>query len=150
MGRPRSDDTRRVPSPGPHLRHWITRAPLERVRLLFLGFAIASAVSISVVDAGDGGHALALRVAGIVLPLALSAYWVWGHRRGSFPVAGEPLEALALLVIVHATAGEPFLPLFGLIFRSAYGGTRRALARYVLWAGALLAAHASRGAGDLE
>lgn len=138
-----------MPSLALHLRSWITGAPLERVRLLFLAVAIASAVSIAAVGAG-GAHAATRWPQEIVLPLALSAYWAWGHRRGRFPLLGEPLEALALFAIVHAAPGEPFLPLFGLIFRSTYGSTRLAFARYLLWAGALLTAHASRGAADID
>jgi hypothetical protein len=126
-----------IRSLAPHLPRWISGAPLDRVRLLFLVFAVANGASIAVANAEVDGRAPAPWLAGIALPLLLSAYWAWGHRRGGFPAAGEPLEALALLAIVHATPGEPFLPLFGLMFRSAYGGSGRAFARYVLWAAAL-------------
>ncbi|HEY4096112.1 MAG TPA: diguanylate cyclase, partial [Baekduia sp.] len=130
------------------IRGWITDAPLARVRLFFLVFAVADAVMTAADNLG-GDRSAPLRLLGIVLPLALAAHWIVGHRRGGFPLAGEPLEALALFATVYATDGSPFLPLFGLVFRSLYGGAALAFARYALWSVALLAAHAGRGSDDV-
>jgi diguanylate cyclase (GGDEF)-like protein/PAS domain S-box-containing protein len=131
------------------IQGWITAAPLARVRLLCLALAVADAGAIVVGNLGTDRSSW-LRICGTLLPVALSAYWAWGHRRGAFPLAGEPLEALALFAILHASPGSPFLPLFGLVFRSLYGGTPMAFVRYALWAAALLGAHGGRDAETFD
>ena len=37
-----------------------------------------------------------------------------GYRRGRFSLALEPLEALAVFLVLHVAPGDPFLPLLGL------------------------------------
>jgi diguanylate cyclase (GGDEF)-like protein/PAS domain S-box-containing protein len=130
----------------PHLpiRDRLPGTPLDRVRLLALCLALANLTAVVVInvtktDASSGWPA------GVVLPVVLAGYWVWGHRRERFAAAAEPLEALAVLAILHFTPGEPFLPLFGLVFRSLYGGIALALVRWGMWSAALVAAHAGRG-----
>lgn len=89
--------------------------------------------------------------AGVTLvAIALITHWALGCRRGSFPLWGEPLEVVALFLLLRFVPGEPFLPLFGLVFRSLYGTLPVVLARYALWMGALLGAHAPRGGVHLE
>ena len=122
----------------------LATTPFEGVRLLFLVIALADAV----VTAGMlvSGSAPALqRLVGTACVVALMLHWVLGFRRGSFPLWAEPLEALALFAILRWTPGEPFLPLFGLVFRSLYGGPGVAALRYVMWMGVLIGAHAHRG-----
>ncbi len=131
----------------------IPTAPFARVQGLFLVLAVLCL-------APAAGAALAapeplpLRVAAVLLAAGLAAHWVAGYRRGGFPEACEPLEALAFFALERLTPGDPFVPLFGLALRSLYGGPRMAAARYLLWAVALLAAHAHRGEpalrGDLS
>jgi diguanylate cyclase (GGDEF)-like protein/PAS domain S-box-containing protein len=128
------------------LRHplGLAPSPFEGVRLLFLVIAVIdAAITLCTLDTGS---APALdRLAGSVAALALAAHWVLGFRRGGFPLWAEPLEAAALFVILRFTPGEPFLPLFGLVFRSLYGGPGVAALRYLMWMGVLIGAHAHRG-----
>jgi diguanylate cyclase (GGDEF)-like protein/PAS domain S-box-containing protein len=90
------------------------------------------------------------RLAVLALGAGLGAYWAAGFRRGAFSAPAELLEAAALFAILRLTPGEPFLPLFGLVFRGLYGSPRLAAARYGLWVAALLSAHAHRGPAHLE
>lgn len=124
-------------------------APLARLRLLLLALALTSA---AVALAGGVAAAQSLiTCAGIVLVTAvLASYWVVGYRRATFPLWGEPLEVIALAWLLHALPGDPFLPLFGLAFRSMYGSLLLVFVRYSLWMGALLGAHATRGNDHLE
>ncbi len=114
------------------------------MRLLFLTIAVVDAV-ITAVMLVSGSTPAIERLVGTACVITLIAHWVLGFRRGSFPLWAEPFEALALFAILRWTPGEPFLPLFGLVFRSLYGGPGVAALRYVLWMGALIGAHAHRG-----
>jgi diguanylate cyclase (GGDEF)-like protein/PAS domain S-box-containing protein len=114
--------------------------PFDGVRLLFLVIAVASALA-------TVAQSSAL---GVGLTALLAAHWILGYRRGGFPLWAEPLEAAALYGILRVTPGEPFLPLFGLVFRSCYGGPAVAAGRYALWMGALIGAHAPRGSEHVQ
>jgi diguanylate cyclase (GGDEF)-like protein/PAS domain S-box-containing protein len=127
----------------------LASSPFDGVRLLFLAIALLDAV-VTITTLAASGSPAAERVAGAIAAVALGAHWVIGFRRGGFPLWSEPLETLALFAILGMTPGEPFLPLFGLVFRSCYGGPRLATARYVLWMCVLLAAHADRGASHVQ
>src|SRR4051794_23530095 len=119
--------------------------PFGRFRAVSLWLALASAVLCAVaIPTSDAS--LAARAGAIALCVGLAIYWVAGYRRGRFPLALEPLEAYALFLVLHVAPGAPFLPLLGLIFRSLYGGPVRAVVRWALWMGAMLAAHEGRGA----
>jgi diguanylate cyclase (GGDEF)-like protein/PAS domain S-box-containing protein len=133
------------------LRHPLRLAPspFEGVRLIFLGIAVVDAL-VTIGTLGAGSAPVVERAAAAVVALALAAHWLLGFRRGGFPPWGEPLEAAALFLILRFAPGEPFLPLFGLVFRSLYGGPRGATARYLLWMGVLIGAHAHRGGDHLS
>jgi diguanylate cyclase (GGDEF)-like protein/PAS domain S-box-containing protein len=122
---------------------------LERLRLLFAVFACGYATAM-VPTVLSAGMPLPWRLAAAFAAGGLAIYWAFGFRRGAFALAGEPLEALAVFVVLHVAPGNPFLPLLGLMFRSSYGGVGLAVARYFMWMGALLAAHASRGAVEFD
>jgi diguanylate cyclase (GGDEF)-like protein/PAS domain S-box-containing protein len=122
---------------------------LARVQLLFLVLAAGGALT-TVPSILTGDATLAWRLCGSAAASALAVYWVSGYRRDEFSVALEPLEAVALLLVLRAAPGNPFLPLVGLLFRSLYGSMPLALARYVLWGAALLVAHESRGSAELH
>jgi diguanylate cyclase (GGDEF)-like protein/PAS domain S-box-containing protein len=124
-------------------------APFARVRLFFLATAGIS-MGVTQVTTMTGPEILPLRLAGVALGFVLFAYWVLGYKRERFPVAAELLEAAALLAILRLTPGEPFLPLFGLVYRGLYGSPRIAVARYLLWVGALLGGHAHLGHAHLQ
>jgi diguanylate cyclase (GGDEF)-like protein/PAS domain S-box-containing protein len=115
----------------------------SRVRALFLGLAVVSAL-IAGATAATADAPAPQRLAAGLLALGLIVYWTAGYRRGSFPLAGEALEAGALYLILRYTPGSPALPLLGLMFRSLYGGPKMAAIRYLLWIGALFAAHVGR------
>ena len=89
-------------------------------------------------------------LAAVLLALGLCAHWVAGYRAGGFPLLAEPLEAAAVFTLLRILPGEPFLPLFGLLFRSLYGNLGVAALRYGLYAAALLGAHAPRGAAHVH
>jgi diguanylate cyclase (GGDEF)-like protein/PAS domain S-box-containing protein len=122
---------------------------LERFRLLFLALAAIGALT-EAVTILVGGELTATSLAAVAATLALAGYWVAGYRRGGFPIALEPVEAGVLLVGLHFAPGAPFLPLFGLCFRSMYGNLALAVARYLMWMGALFVAHAGRGTDMLQ
>src|SRR4051794_9009044 len=115
----------------------------SRVRALFLGLAVLSAL-IAGATAATAHAPAPQRLAAGLLTLGLIVYWTAGYRRGHFPLAGEALEAGALYLILRFTPGAPVLPLLGLMFRSLYGSPRMAAVRYLLWIGALFAAHVNR------
>ena len=123
--------------------------PFARFRLLFLVLALIGALTAAAM-AATSAETSGERAAGVVLGLALAAYWMRGYRRGRFSLALEPLEAGAVFVILQVIPGDPLLPLLGLCFRSLYGGPLLALARYLLWMGALFGAHADRGPGAFD
>ena len=122
---------------------------MARVQLLFLALAAAAAL-IAIPSILGGQMTVAWRIGGSVSAAALPTYWFFGYRRGGFPLALEPAEVAALLLVLHADPGNPILPLFGLLFRSLYGGLARAIVRYGFWMAALLEAHASRGTVELQ
>jgi diguanylate cyclase (GGDEF)-like protein len=122
---------------------------LERVRLLFLVLAVAS-VAAAAAAALVPERSPVVRAAAILIALGLCVYWVAGHQRSRFVPAAEPVEAAAVLVLLAMAPGDPFLPLFGLIFRSLFGSVALTWARYGLWVAALLLAHADRGPAELH
>jgi diguanylate cyclase (GGDEF)-like protein/PAS domain S-box-containing protein len=130
-------------------RSRVPAAPLARVRLLFLALAVASAAATMPV-AAQASQSLVLRAAAVLLALGLSAHWIAGYRAKRFPLAAEPLEAAVIFALLRVLPGEPFLPLFELVFRSLYGNLAVAALRYALYAAALLGAHAPRGAVHLH
>jgi diguanylate cyclase (GGDEF)-like protein/PAS domain S-box-containing protein len=122
---------------------------VARVQLLFL--VLAAGASVATLPSIMAEHALvASRLAGSLAAVALPAYWIVGYRRRAFSLALEPLEALALFLVLRAAPGNPVLPLFGLLFRSLYGGFPLAVARYGMWIAALLGAHDARGSLELH
>jgi diguanylate cyclase (GGDEF)-like protein/PAS domain S-box-containing protein len=122
----------------------LATTPFEGVRLLFLAIALIDAV-VTAGMLGSSGNPPLERVLGTACIAALMLHWVLGFRRGSFPLWAEPLEAAALFFVLLWTPGEPFLPLFGLVFRSLYGGAGVAALRYAMWMAVLIGAHAHRG-----
>jgi len=122
---------------------------VARVQLLFLVLAVGAAlITIPSIMASHAEFAWPL--GGSLAAIALSAYWVAGYRRGRFSLALEPVEVAALFLVLHADPGNPVLPLFGLLFRSLYGGFPLAVARYAIWIAALLGAHDSRGSAEFH
>jgi diguanylate cyclase (GGDEF)-like protein/PAS domain S-box-containing protein len=122
---------------------------VARVQLLFL--VLAAGAALVTIPSIVGGHAAAgWRLGATAAAAALPAYWVVGYRRGEFSLALEPLEAAAVFLVLRAAPGNPVLPLFGLLFRSLYGGFPLAMARYGMWISALLGAHDSRGHVELH
>src|SRR5215207_9826400 len=104
----------------------IPASPHGRMRLLFLVLAIAS-VGAMLQPLLNSDHPLAMRIAATLIACGLSAHWIRGFRRRSFALAGEPLEAAAAFVLLSTTPGDPFLPLFAIIFRGLYGGVPLAI-----------------------
>jgi diguanylate cyclase (GGDEF)-like protein/PAS domain S-box-containing protein len=117
---------------------------LARIRLAFLVLAVGSVLATFPAVWSAADHA-GIRVLVIAAGVGLAAHWVVGYRRERFALAAEPLEALVAFALLTVTPGDPFVPLFALVFRSLYGGLSLALLRYFLWVGALLGAHAGRG-----
>ena len=104
----------------------LPQTPFARFRLLFLVFAVASAVMAALaIPTGDAGPGA--KLGGIGLSFALAAYWIFGYRRGRFSLALELFEVYAVFIILHVAPGDPFLPLLGILFRSLYGGFARAV-----------------------
>ncbi len=122
---------------------------LARARGLTLVLAVVSAAGVIVAILADP-HPLPMRLDGAISAAALAVYWIIGFRRGSFPVAGEPLEAGAIYLVLQAAPGHPFLPLCGLLFRCLYGGWRLALARWAGWSAALILAGSIDNSTKLE
>ena len=91
-----------------------------------------------------------VNVLGAASSLGLSAYWAFGFRRGRFSLAGEAVEALALLVVLLASPGQPPLPLFGTTFRALYGPLWLSMLRFVLWDAAINATALAHGSFALE
>jgi diguanylate cyclase (GGDEF)-like protein/PAS domain S-box-containing protein len=123
---------------------------VARVQLLFLTLAVSAALLTIPPIIGGGHTALAVRLGGTLAATALPAYWIAGYRRRGFSLALEPLEVAALYLVLRADPGNPVLPLFGLLFRSLYGGFLLAVARYGVWMATLLGAHDSRGNAELH
>jgi diguanylate cyclase (GGDEF)-like protein/PAS domain S-box-containing protein len=125
---------------------------LARLRLLSLCLALTSVAALvpAVLQAHEP---LALRLVAVVAAFALAGHWMVGYRRARMPMAAEPVEVIAVYLLLRVAPGNPLLPLLGLVFHSLYGRPALAWLRYVLWMGALLAAHAGRGghqfSGDL-
>ncbi len=126
----------------------LPRSLLGRLRLAALILASISAVAMVPQIAG-ADQPLGVRLLAIAVAFVLPAYWAWCVRRGAFPLAGEPLEVLALYLLLRATPGNPILPLTGLILRSMYGSPALGWIRYAAWMGALIFAHAPRGSHQL-
>jgi diguanylate cyclase (GGDEF)-like protein/PAS domain S-box-containing protein len=124
---------RRLPSGG-----------LARVRVLSLVLAVVGALATAATALTAHEPALQ-RLVAAGLALGLCAYWIAGQRRGRFPLAAEPFEALAILLVLRFTPGAPILPLLGMTFRSLYGGPRTVGLRYALWIGAFFGARVGEG-----
>ena len=122
---------------------------LARARLVALVLAVISAIAVVPSLLGSNRSAAVIGL-GVVAAFGLSYWWTLGYRRGSFPLVAEPAEVLCLLFLLRVTPGNPLLPLLGLVFRSLYGSSRLAWARYVAWMAALLLAHADRGSAQLN
>ena len=118
-------------------------ALLSRLRWLFLGvtlFALGTQVVILTVSARESTP---LRLAGLAGVIWLGWWWTSGYLRGRFPVAGEALVTLAL-VVVGVAAKDPEYTL-GVVYsaallRSLYGRPREALLVFVEFAAANLIA----------
>jgi diguanylate cyclase (GGDEF)-like protein/PAS domain S-box-containing protein len=122
---------------------------LARVRLICLVLAVLGIVQI--VPALIGAHqASIVRAGAVALAVALGGYWVWGFKRGDFPLIAEPAEVVAVFALLHVATGNPLLPLFGLALHSLYGNQDMVWARYGYWMLALLAAHAGRGSAQIN
>ena len=112
-------------------------APLARLRAIALLMAVLSAAMLVPAAAGSTAP-VALRALALAGLVALTGYWVWGYRRGGFPLAGEAAEVVPL--VLAGSLVDPkvlMLPLLALIFRSLYGGGAAAAMRVVLYAIAL-------------
>lgn len=97
---------------------------LGRVRWLFLLFFLFFAITFPPQLLFSSDRPLAWRLAALALLAALTAWWVRGYLRRSFPAYGLLLEGAAILVIGLA-AQEPFRALgllyIGVNFRALYG-----------------------------
>ncbi len=123
---------------------WFTRlGALERLRAVFLAVALAD-LAASVLLIAPAAEPVAERALATIAAGWLALYWTRGFARGSFPLAGEPLEALAGFALFCAAPGRPLLPLVAIVYRSQYseGGFRRAFGRYALWVLAWFGGHA--------
>ena len=115
--------------------------PFARFQLILLALALIGVVTGAAMTLNGSGVE---RVIGLIAAAGLGVYWVVGYRRRRFTLAFEPLEALAVFLVLQAASGDPLLPLLGILFRSSYGGLALAVGRYVLWMGLLLGAHVER------
>src|ERR1700744_1719341 len=88
---------------------------LARAQLVALLLAIVAALAMVPPLLGSN-HSAVIIALGVVVVLGLCAWWTMGYRRGSFPLAAEPLEVLCLLFVLHVPPGNPLLPLLGLVF----------------------------------
>jgi diguanylate cyclase (GGDEF)-like protein/PAS domain S-box-containing protein len=122
---------------------------IARAQFVALLLAIAAALA-TVPPLLGSNHSPAVIGLAIAVVLGLCGWWSVGYRRGSFPLSAEPVEVLCLLFVLRVTPGNPLLPLLGLVYRSLYGSSRLAWARYVAWMAALLLAHANRGSEQLN
>jgi len=124
------------------LRWFMRLSALERLRAVFLAVALAD-LAASVVLIVPTAEPLAERAIASIAAGLLALYWTRGFARGSFPLAGEPLEALAGFALFCAAPGRPLLPLVAIVYRSQYseGGIRRAFGRYALWVLAWFGGH---------
>jgi diguanylate cyclase (GGDEF)-like protein/PAS domain S-box-containing protein len=115
--------------------------PFARFQLILLTLALLGVATAAPMVLQSSGVE---RVAGLAAAVALGGYWVVGYRRRRFALALEPLEAVAVFLVLQAASGDPLLPLLGILFRSSYGGLSLAVVRYAVWMGLLLGAHAER------
>ncbi|HTA12001.1 MAG TPA: EAL domain-containing protein [Solirubrobacteraceae bacterium] len=123
---------------------WFARlGALERLRAVFLAVALAD-LATSVLLIVPTTEPVVERALATIAAGWLALYWTRGFARGSFPLAGEPLEALAGFALFCASPGRPLLPLVAIVYRSQYseGGIRRAFSRYGLWVLAWFGGHA--------
>ena len=109
----------------------LPQTPFARFRLLFLVFAVASAVMAAARHPHGRRPSPRAKLGRLCSRSPSPRYWIFGYRRGRFSLALELFEAYAVFLILHVAPGDPFLPLLGLIFRSLYGGSACAFARYV-------------------
>jgi len=145
----------RVRAPLPALRARLRLAALpssalERLRLLFLAGGLIDGGIVLLAVPGLAGTSLPSRVALAVALVGLGAHWVRGYRRRRFARYADVPEAAALGAILTLFPGDPLLPLFGMLFRSLYGGPREAAFRALAYSGAVYlsaAGNAGRAVG---
>jgi PAS domain S-box-containing protein len=128
----------------------VPSSPLERLRLILLLGALASAVAAAALAVTAPDEATALRVAGIAADAALAAYWVRGYRRREFAPTAVVAEGLVVLAVLITCPGNAPVPLFGLLFRGLYEGpatTRIAVYIAALWLAPRLGG-SNAGAGE--
>lgn len=123
--------------------------PLARVRRVALVCAIASVV-LATVQAQRVDQPPGLAAGALLAGWVLCASWIVGERRGRFTWPADAVEVPALLVLLLAAPGDPFVPLFGLALRSLYGRPLAAACRYLVWVAVLLVAHSSRDVAELH
>jgi PAS domain S-box-containing protein len=122
---------------------------LALMRGIALTLAVISAIGV-IPAIMTGPETLLTRLGGALAAGGLAAYWIVGYRRRAFPLAGEPLEVIALYVVLNAAPGHPFIPLCGLLFRCLYGTLPLAFVRWAAWSAALIVAGLDGHAADLE
>jgi PAS domain S-box-containing protein len=116
-------------------------SPLERLRLILLLGALASVVAAAALAVTAPAEPSLVRVAGITANAALAVYWIRGYRRRDFAPIAIVAEGLVVLAILAACPGNAPVPLFGLLFRSLYGGsvtTRLGIYIAALWLAPLI------------
>jgi PAS domain S-box-containing protein len=122
---------------------------LARARILSLVLAVLSAIGV-IWPIMMSSHSLTMRVDGALAAAGLAVYWIVGYRRARFPVTGEPIEAIAVYLVLQVAPGHPFLPLCGLLFRCLYGGWPRAMMRWAAWSAALILAGSIDNSHELK
>jgi PAS domain S-box-containing protein len=119
----------------------VPSSPLERLRLILLLGALVSVVAAAVLGVTAPDALPVVRAAAIAANAALAVYWIRGYRRRDFAPAAIVVEGLVVLAILAACPGNAPVPLFGLLFRSLYGGsitTRLGIYIAALWLAPLL------------
>jgi PAS domain S-box-containing protein len=107
------------------------------LRTLLLAGALLSALPL-VVEIPLAPRPLPERIFALITLFALCGYWIRGHRRQSFPLWIEPVEALAIYLIASCSKADVLLlPLLGLIFQASYGTLWRSLRLAALYSVAL-------------
>lgn len=124
---------------------------LGRVRRLFLYFSLASLAGALFVVLGARQVSGAVTLAGVAGIAHLVVSWLFGYRRGRFPLTAELADAVALFAVCVA-AGEPARVVsalyMGLYFRSLYGSRAVVASRVALYAAAYVGAVAVSAMGE--
>jgi signal transduction histidine kinase/CheY-like chemotaxis protein len=101
----------------------IPHEPLARFRLLSVWFAATIALLNVGMFAVDGSLASSIRWDAGTASALLAAWWIWGFRRGGFPLAGWFVDAV-LMVLVTAESPMPMRAIgvfyAGIQFRALY------------------------------